>query len=307
MKPKIKYLYILTDRGFGSEINNLLYAINYSNKKKYEFILESSIWNFKFKNGWNDYFYSLKIDNFSVSFRIRLLKLFISSIGKNYTNLHFNWDSSSLPIKQKIFKIVICLIKGRYIITSFETFSDLRRFTVEEIVSNMNPFKISINKILIKIWQLRLENFDSFKKTKIIGNDYIVMHIRRGDKISSGEDILYTVQDYIDVMLNLNTSTNTIFLMSDDFGTFLEIKEKLPNYTIFTIADSERNGHIQSDFNELSISSRKNEMISLLTEIEIARNCRFFIGSHRSNLYRLIEYFKLNNCYSVSQSTLIDP
>jgi hypothetical protein len=108
-------------------------------------------------------------------------------------------------------------------------------------------------------------------------------------------------------MLNLNTSINTIFLMSDDFSVYLELKEKLPEYIILTLVDSERKGHKQSDFNKLSTINRKNEMISLLTEIEIARNCSFFIGSHRSNLYRLIEYFKLNNCFSVSESRLIDP
>jgi hypothetical protein len=186
MKPKIKHLYILTNRGFGSEINNLLYAINYSNKKNYEFILESSLWNFKVKNGWNDYFDSLSFENFKVSFRVRALKLFIKSIGKNYTILHFYWNRSSLPFKYKIFKNIICLIKGEDVITSFETFSDIRKFTVQEIIVNVDSFKSSINKILINTWQLRLSINDSIRKIENIGNEYIVLHIRRGDKISSG-------------------------------------------------------------------------------------------------------------------------
>jgi hypothetical protein len=307
MRRKKKHLYMLSDRGLGSEINNLLYAINYSNKNKLEFILESSLWNFKIKKGWQDYFESLTIESSRISFRLKILKLIIKLMGKNYTNLHFWWDKSSLPLQYAVFKKIICLIKGKYIVTSFETFSDLRAFSIQEMELDINTFKSSINKILINIWKLKLEFYPNLIKLEGLENKYITIHIRRGDKVATREDDLYTVQNYIDIMLNLSTTIQTIFLMSDDFSVYSEFKEKLPGYDILTLVDPEKRGHKQSDFNQLSTVNKKNEMIGLLVEIEIARNCVFFIGSHRSNLYRLIEYFKLNNCYSVSDSKLVDP
>ena len=307
----------LTNRGFGSEINNLLYAINYSSKKKYELDLETSSWNFRIKDGWNDYFLSIdssKNKNFS-KFLLILINKFIGISSIIYydksVNMKFKSNASNIKITTRFkFHIYILLKKiflflkpkGKYFI--FEKFYEVRKFCLLERNLNKKKFILNIHEILINLWKFKEGINLQIQNKKIqIEEDYAVFHIRRGDKIETQEDNYYNVKDYVKYFNALNTDINTIFIMGDDYSVFTELNEKFPNYNFLTLIDSEEDGHLQSDFNKKNNTKKEIAALNLLTEIEIARDCEVFIGSQKSNIFRLIEYFKINDCHDISDGT----
>lgn len=175
----------------------------------------------------------------------------------------------------------------------------IRLFSEYKSRENYTSFILSMNQILKKIWKIKPEIWKKIEK-KLPKEKYVCIHIRRGDKIQAEEDIKYEVQEYINALLKLNLEINTIFLMSDDFSTYIELRKKLPNYKILTLINSGMRGFNEHTFNASSPENKKRETIALLTEIEIARRSVLFIGTFGSNIFRLIKFFKIDNCIDIS-------
>lgn len=312
-KNKRRLVWLLTGRGFGSEINNMLYAINYSIQNNYELINGSYFWNFKHEFGWDDYFESMN-NEFNKSSLVAFLKIvdrFISIstlVSFNNRNLGF-FEFKKLNQEYSILKLVIFFLLKKIILLSnskneksiFESFEDVRFYNLMEVDKNKNNFLLNINAILLDIWRIKPHVYEEIKKNSSkLKNEYAVFHIRRGDKIKSGEDGFYDVDEYMNRFLNLNSELKTIFIMGDDYSAYLDLKTRYKNFNFLTLMNNNDSGHDQKEFNKSSKVQKKTNAINLLTEIEIARKSKVFIGSQKSNLFRLVEYFKLDSCYDVS-------
>jgi hypothetical protein len=311
--------WLLTTRGFGSEINNLLYAINYSRKNKLKFYLSSSSWNFKINKGWSDYFETSRDEN-----HINRPKAYFYLIKKlsrylNIGNMIFV-DKTKVPdlkyllkyLKERdlvklnlialyMAKKILFLIQNKDLKSSLDSFNEIREFNKYERKMDPKRFIIKMNEILMDIWKIKPEVLNEIEK--MIPNDlteFVVLHIRRGDKITTGEDQHYTVNDYMKRLMIIDSNIKNIFLMSDDYCVLEELKTNFPHYNYFTLLNSSQKGHNQSSFNNSDDLNKEREAIQLLTEIETAKRSKLFIGSTKSNLFRLIEYMKIENCYDVS-------
>ncbi len=301
MKKDKKLTWFLTSRGFGSEINNLLYAINYCKKNDYSLVLDTTFWNYNYKDGWTDYFIALQ-SNDAQALKHKILVKTLQFISRFVS-------VSKLAISRR--KLVFLLLNfslKKDTETIFEGFHKVREFNNHQRLQNKDEFISSINRILKNIWKIKPEILSDIKNAKIsIDHDYAVFHIRRGDKIKTGEDNFYPVEDYMNKLKSINSSIKTVFVMSDDFSVYTELKNKFLDYEFITLISDSKKGYKNSDFNQMKKSQKKVEIINLLTEIEIARESKIFIGSFRSNLYRLIEYYKLENCYNIGFKNDQDP
>lgn len=312
-----KLIWHISNRGFGSEINNLLYAINYCNKKNYDLILEDSLWNFRIKKGWSDYFVSLDHEINFKKHRVLRATLFILDkyIGlykftyyeKNRVGLVYLKNKKGkkvINLKVLVYLIInqiLNIIKPKHTKIFFDSFEEVRKHSLIELERNKRQFIEEINKILKKTWKLN-SNFSkkiANKKTPIDEN-YAVFHIRRGDKVDVGEDNFYDVSAYMKRLREINSFIKTVFVMSDDYTTFIDLNKRYPTFNFLTLIDEKEKGHLQDRFNQKTINEKEVSAINLLTEIEIAKECKIFIESKKSNLFRLIEYFKLDNCYDIS-------
>jgi hypothetical protein len=117
------------------------------------------------------------------------------------------------------------------------------------------------------------------------------------------EDRIYEVEEYVEKLKTLAPSIQNIFLMTDDYNVFLEMKEKAPTFNIYTLSDPISTGHDQPKFNSTSAERKRLLGIDLLTELEIARKSEIFIGSSGSNIFRLVEYFKIKGCVDLADNT----
>ncbi len=316
IKKNKGYFYFLTKAGYGlgSEINNILYMIYYFNKKKKDYKIISSNWNSGYNKGWSDYFNSPLQTSSSINNNWTDKKetfwndFFENPIDKvnKLPSIKFRFAKFSKQIKNrnKSLGLVMGRIQNlffplRYYTRKYPTFRMIHRYCSNQRNKNRKEFYKSIHNILSDIWIIRPEILSKIN-SEIPTEPYICIHIRRGDKITSGEDKEYNINDYIKTLSKLNSNVKTIFLMSDDYNAYLELKKNLPEYNILTKLNEDKIGHNQKKFNSLSQEKIKKETILLLTEIEIAKRSEVFIGTFASNLFRLIEYFKLDNCYDIS-------
>ena len=307
----------LSNRGFGSELNNLLYAINYSNKNNLKIRLLSNRWNFKINKGWSDYFSTMNVfeekkgENIFFIYDIlrRIFGLstlcYFSENRKGLFTLNNNVPQSrfykvfSFSIMHLFFRV----LKPKNIEFVIDYFYKVRNFNEKELFDNEDGFIKEMNVILHDIWQFNDETKTKVleKKNNFYLTDYAVFHIRRGDKVTTGEDDFYDVSDYMERLRELKKSIDTIFIMSDDYTVFESIVKEFPKYNYYTLIDPKQRGHLQSEFNKQSVQEIEDSAINLFTEIEIAKNSNLFIGSKNSNVFRLIEYFKIKNCYDISK------
>lgn len=321
---KNKLIWILTYRGFGSEIINLIYAKNYSDHKNLEFGVYSTYWNFKYKKGLGDYFIVQEQEESNVHFLLFLYRKFIYSLTFYYREVKFlnlfN-DTKNHFVRENIdvyryrkdllsysFKNLKTLfnVKSK---TMYEVFKEVRDFNYHQRSLDNKAFTLKMNELLLDFWKFNTETLNEINDRKnqlsfLDLENYAVFHIRRGDKvaIATREDRVYEVEEYIDRLDVLAPFIRKVFIMTDDYQVFLELEEKYTNFNFYTLAKPHSRGHDQAVFNYSSSEVKKSNAIDLLTELEIARKSQIFIGSRGSNLFHLIEYFKIHGCHDLGDN-----
>ena len=141
----------LSNRGFGSEVNNLLYAINYAQKNNLKLYVSSSTWNFAQKKGWLDYFISLKnegenkIIRRTIALTAFLDRYFGMSKLRYYEDKFNTHNNSERPFRIKniiylIIRTIINQIKPKKAVLIHECFSDVRKFNKLDFQANKKNF-----------------------------------------------------------------------------------------------------------------------------------------------------------------------
>ncbi len=323
--PKKKIIWILTIRGFASEINNLIYAFNYAEEKGIDLKVISTYWNFKIKKGLNDYFLFEEYSNSKISFLLFLYKLFFSPLTYFYRKNHFSSlakqtlefflykNGEKNIIKEDLLSFSFKKLKNILGIKSdlmFEVFHEIRLYNLTQRNLDREAFNLKMNKILLKFWKFNSETskvIDEIKRKLNLAkiDNYAAFHIRRGDKVAQEtmEDRAYEAEEYMQKMEFIAPSIRKIFIMTDDYNVYLEVQKKFPNFNFYTLSNPISKGHDQFAFNNSSAEKKRQLGIDLLTELEIARYSEIFIGSRGSNIFRLVEYFKVKGCYDLSDNS----
>ena len=82
--------------------------------------------------------------------------------------------------------------------------------------------------------------------------------------------------------------------MTDDYRAYKEIKNELAHTDreVFSYVAETKWGYDQKSYMKISEKEKHGAFIDFLIDIEIAKNSDFFIGSHKSNIFRLVHYLK---------------
>ena len=305
-KDKPTMIWELTNRGFGSELNNLLYAINYCEKKSISIRFLSDKWNNKIDKGWIDFFKQTPesvflYNNKTISSYNRLRSFYsLNQLRLCVENKKTQFLKSFLA---RIGLIIFNFRKQQNYLFIHDYFKVVHEFNKEESENDKDLFVHKMNTILKGIWKFNEKTIKEIRKNKLLFkfSEYAVFHIRRGDKLTTGEDISYSLDNYIKKIVS--KKINTVFVMSDDYRVYEDLVKNYPKFNFYTLIDKNQRGHFQSSYNKLSVIEKEKNMVNLLTEIEIAKESNFFVGSANSNIFRLIEYFKIKNCINVSNYT----
>jgi hypothetical protein len=127
-----------------------------------------------------------------------------------------------------------------------------------------------------------------------LGDEYISLHIRRGDKIS--EAPLCPMASFVTELPSEVYSGMPIYVATDDQQAVEELRRECNwKATIISSPCRNRKGYRQRAFNLLPPSARFRATIEFLQELEVLVNSRLLIGSSTSNVFCWAQY-RRGNC-----------
>lgn len=289
---KKKLIYNLGRRGFFSEINNMVIAKIFAEELGWDFEVNSTYWNCRYHKGLEDYFkpYINERNNIfsaqmvrNTSFSLSLHTLFyiiISILNKTYHLFHRN------------------VIWGADVYNSFRETSYLRQINEKKFLLELQAV-LHLNDTLQNEFQEKLSHMN-------LDAPFLGIHVRRGDKIATGEMEDISLSCYIDAIKE--TSFKQVYVATDDYKCIEYIKKHLLplGYKIYYNPELSGSGFNESGFNHSSKVARYKETCTLLFDIFMLFHASYFIGTYSSNLSRVIPCaLGLENCKSLDKDWFI--
>ena len=262
-----------TDAGFFSEYNNMIFAMLYCLQNEIKFVLSSKDNKFSIEKGWQDFFLPFTEETL-VSFHVR----------HNNRGWYYN------PTRREYYKIRILRKLFSIDFLTQDLWCYFRepefwksKFSIPKLgISNCNLLEGS-RIIVNNIWNYQpdVQDIINYKKASIgLPKEYIGVHMRSGDKVT--EHKLFSVEDYM-LKVEQVSSCKNIYIATDDYANIVALK-KYKGYNIYTVCQEKSTGHVQSEFDSLNTSSKKEAILDLLADIDALSNSLAFIGTYSSNI-----------------------
>ena len=298
-----KIIYSLTHRGLYSELVNLALAKVYADKYNYQLLVNSRNWNSKIDNGLSDWFIPYFEETHSIlTYQEKIYNNEKPWIGKIYYNPSAFWGYWRERLYNKIFKFF-----NPTALLSKESFQRmhsgdfLSQYSEGELLNAVsNSFKKFYN------YNALTQNNISEKKQYInIPDNYISIHIRRGDKIVTGEMEDINLNIYVDAIRKYSYISNNIYIATDDVTVISYISKKLSDtdIKIYYNKENKLKGFDEKTYNLKSDSVRRDEVLNMLFDMDMMINSSFFIGTFSSNVGCVVAmYLGLDKCHSIDVS-----
>ena len=298
-----KIIYSLTHRGLYSELVNLALAKVYADKYNYRLLVNSRNWNSKIDNGLSDWFIPYFEETHSIlTYQEKIYNNEKPWIGKIYYNPSAFWGYWRERLYNKIFKFF-----NPTALLSKESFQRmhsgdfLSQYSEGELLNAVsNSFKKFYN------YNALTQNSISEKKQYInIPDNYISVHIRRGDKIVTGEMEDINLNIYVDAIRKYRYISNNIYIATDDVTVISYISKKLSDtdIKIYYNKENKLKGFDEKTYNLKSDSVRRDEVLNMLFDMDMMINSSFFIGTFSSNVGCVVAmYLGLDKCHSIDVS-----
>lgn len=277
---KVSYIYKFGWCGFYSDYNNMILNMIWCFENNLKFVMYSKHYSAFGANGWSEIFKPIVPET---SF------CFHRYLNERNINLPIQNDTASL-IKRRIKNLIIYgyqiftnnyLMKDGFFIPRSVLYPKFR-FKISELGINGNlndacrtfvrmtyqfndPYKSKINKI---------------KQELHLPKNYAGLHIRRGDK-----EIECELSDSDIYMKKLKeiTDIKNIFVFTDDYSTFKELKEKYTDYNFSTLAKPNENGYNNVMLQRENQETRKDSILRMFASIDILSKSCQFVGTLSSN------------------------
>ena len=298
-----KIIYSLTHRGLYSELVNLALAKVYADKFNYPLLVNSRNWNSKIDNGLSDWFIPYFEETHSIlTYQEKIYNNEKPWIGKIYYNPSAFWGYWRERLYNKIFKFF-----NPTALLSKESF---QRMHSGDFLSQYSEGELlnAVSNSFKKFYKYNAltQNSISEKKQYInIPDNYISVHIRRGDKIVTGEMEDINLNIYVDAIRKYRYISNNIYIATDDVTVISYISKKLSDtdIKIYYNKDNKLKGFDEKTYNLKSDSVRRDEVLNMLFDMDMMINSSFFIGTFSSNVGCVVAmYLGLDKCHSIDVS-----
>ena len=298
-----KIIYSLTHRGLYSELVNLALAKVYADKYNYRLLVNSRNWNSKIDNGLSDWFIPYFEETHSIlTYQEKIYNNEKPWIGKIYYNPSAFWGYWRERLYNKIFKFFSpTALLSKESFQRMHSGDFLSQYSEGELLNAVsNSFKKFYN------YNALTQNSISEKKQYInIPDNYISVHIRRGDKIVTGEMEDINLNIYLDAIRKYSFISNNIYIATDDVTVISYISKKLSDIDIKIYYNKENKlkGFDEKTYNLKSDSVRRDEVLNMLFDMDMMINSSFFIGTFSSNVGCVVAmYLGLDKCHSIDVS-----
>lgn len=299
---KKRIIYSLTTRGFFSELNNLVLAKVYADWHGMELVINTKNWNARIKEGWNDYFKNtLACRNDFFTAQLKIYSKEKPWIGKIYYN-------------PKEFFTFYFYYYANFVYSLFHPHTELAK----EVFAKMCSVKfvkgalgrdclVRFSLAFRELYQYnaRTEAEIARKKRRLgLPQRYMGVHIRRGDKIISGEMEKIDIGAYISEIEKRKYICRHVYIATDDLSSIQQLKEALlpKGFYLYYNEAGGQQGFDEKTFNGKGKDERYADTLNVLLDMDVLIHSCFFIGTYSSNLSRVVPiYLGMDNCISLDR------
>lgn len=283
--------------GFGSEVNNLLYGIYFFERHGLDYCLSSINWVSAYREGWCDYFESLRDRHTALPYRWGLIDRLLHYSQRQ--RLRQSPKTYRRINRRILTPLLYALCTDRCYLRGRPTFSVIRRYARRQRAKDGAAFHAHIHSIASRIWVPR-PAIVALAATCVPDIPYVAVHIRRGDKVETGEDRSYALHEYELAIRRVAGAVREVFLMTDDRRLIEAFCDRLPEFRVHTLPGTATGGYSQDMFKLAGPEGVRTSTIHLIAELEIARHAEVFVGTFRSNIFRLLDYLRPGGCIDIS-------
>ena len=274
-------------------MNNVAYAIYYFEQHHLDYTLMLDHWVSGYRYGWADYFISLRREQRRKNGKDDLI-LAVARLDNTLQSL-------AVPFyrRQHLSDVIAAVAQRQLTIRANRNFRLVRRFALARRGLDREGFIRSMHVICDRLFQPRehiLRRAEAYRPA----GAFHVLHVRRGDKVTTREDRSYAVDEYAEAVRRHAGIVRHLFVMSDDSRVYQEMARALPEFTLQYADGSTPCGYDHRRFVASAAADTREHTEQLIAQIEVARRAEVFFGTVGSNLFRLIEYLRGGGCVDVS-------
>lgn len=291
-----------TGAGLYSELGSMLECMLYCYTHQMQFVLYADDANFS-NTGWTDFF-----EPFCEQSHNKLNKY----ANYRYKN-HFRWKGFPLPnllFRRYLLPMILKKQEHAKWLTQdlFEKFVAAKFKTCGFTWKSLGIESGYVGRDFAKLRSLALR-YNKETKNEIakriasleLPEHYASIQIRGGDK-SEEFDKLIDVDYCLDIIDKSGVAIDSIFVFTDNYLNVERLKEKRPNWKIYTLTRAEERGYYNSDFNKQSWNFRKDNLLKLFSIVEICINSDLHFGCAEACVNGFIrsakkpeQYFEIKN------------
>ena len=256
--------------GFFSEYNNMLLAMLYCLKHKIRFVLYSKDANFRYKQGWTDYF--------------------LPFCDEDFFPYQRHNSRVAVPSKKYDPRVILHHILRPNSFLTFELWNSFHNRAMETQHFYIPELGIDGGlqeacQILTNLTWRYNENIQNavnkYTSSLHLPEKYIGFHIRSGDKIQEADlwnNSIYIekVQEYSDL--------RTAFILTDDYQVIENFQNQFKDWCIYTLCGKEEKGYYHQDFLKKDHNTIKEAYIRLFASMDILSRSELFVGTFSSNI-----------------------
>ena len=279
---------------------NLALALVYCNHKEARLVVNTRHWNSKFDKGWEDYFEkTIDTTNNALSSQCYVDGYRHNILGGLLNDPYYEAKHLSQ-----------CLLNYLYTSTtgdvlSHDIFHEMRSKEFIDLIGSNEEWRSQLGEVLNKIYiyndDLTNKIVTNKKKIGISDIEYIGVHVRQGDKITTGEMENIMIDKYISAIKLQGKISKNVYISTDDVTVINLIKSKLGGkYNVFHNVLTSSTGFKESSYNKKTKEIRHQEAELAILDVDILKNSAYFIGTYSSNMSRIIPCFKdFKSCQSL--------
>jgi hypothetical protein len=262
----------LTNRGFFSEYNLLLWVLLHSRREGSGFVLE------------------VHPDSvISPDLARRLFKVDVQECERPVVLPHLPQTALGLIRHQLIYLRHHRVLKSPVIL-----FRLLWRQRFEQRLSESIDLVSTLHELHKEVWRGEADVTDRAEDAKpveqLVTNDYLALHIRRGDKLVT-EAQRFPLAEYI-ALIPERFLDLPILVCTDDYSAFEELQDYAETIgyrgLLSTTADLSHKGYDWDTFRRRPVEHRDSEIQRLLFDFTLMCKSTYFVGSFSSNLSRAV-------------------
>lgn len=273
------------DSGFYSEVDCMMECMLYCYKNKIRFVLYADDANFTSGRGWNEFF-----DSFCEESHDRLnAKVNRRTVGGRFPGYKFyilaallKFRTGAKYLTQDLFLTVISDEVCRGMRVQWDEFG------IDGLIGD--EFAKLSGLVLHYNQKTAGEIADKIKEAGL-PQHYSSIQFRGGDKDTEFVTLM-DVDSVLDAIDRNGIHIEHLFVFSDDYRAVERIRERRPEWTVYTLTGKDERGYYNADFQKMEWEAKRKEMIKLFAMVEICIASDLHLGCEQTNANTYIKNVK---------------